>query len=62
MLGDKSRMMQTSIPIIVCPACGQHMFLCTIEPDDRLGERMTFVCNCGFEYRQAAIVSAERML
>ena len=59
MLHDDTRTAQARIPTITCPVCGSHMFLCT---DDRLGERMTFGCACGFEYRQSAMASSDRML
>jgi len=62
MLCNNNRAADVRIPTITCPVCGEHMFLCTIEPDDRLGDRMTFTCQCGFEYRQSAMASAKRRL
>lgn len=62
MLCDSNRATDAHIPAITCPVCGKHLFLCTIEPDDRLGERMTLICDCGFEYRQSAVASAQRRL
>jgi hypothetical protein len=62
MLCNNNRAADVRIPTITCPVCGEHMFLCTIEPDDRLGDRMTFVSNCGFEYRQSTSVPARQVL
>ena len=52
-----------AIPTIVCPRCGTRMRLSTVEPeqiDNR--ERMTFACDCGFDYRQSHAVTIERTL
>ena len=51
---------QSPLPIITCPVCGQRMRLSTIMPEDEYRERMTFVCDCGFDYRHANAVRAER--
>src|SRR6516162_5746887 len=51
---------QSPLPIITCPVCGQRMRLSTIMPEDEYRERMTFVCECGFDYRHANAVRAER--
>jgi hypothetical protein len=51
------------IPKIVCPCCGSPMRLATVEPeaiDNR--ERMTFTCDCGFDYRQSHAVTIEQTL
>jgi hypothetical protein len=49
-------------PLIHCPACGTPMRLSTIVPligqDGR--DRMTFVCDCEFEYHQSVTVAEER--
>ncbi|MBV9556185.1 MAG: hypothetical protein JO254_03830 [Pseudolabrys sp.] len=53
----------SQIPDITCPACSRHMMLSTIEPPcGSRPERMTFRCDCGFEYYQSNIVGAERAL
>jgi hypothetical protein len=36
------------------------MRLSTIIPEEDHRERMTFVCECGFDYRQSHTVTAER--
>ena len=46
-------------PIITCPSCGDHMRLSTIVPEEYHRERMTFVCECGFDYRQSSAVAIE---
>jgi C4-type Zn-finger protein len=51
-----------AIPIIVCPRCGHRMRLSTIVPDQHEHERMTFSCDCGFDYHRSADVMTERML
>jgi C4-type Zn-finger protein len=51
-----------TIPIISCPMCGRRMRLSTIMPEDHHRERMTFECECGFDYRQSSAVTAERTL
>lgn len=51
-----------TLPTITCPACGNHMRLSTIMPEDNHRECMTFVCDCGFDYRQSQAVTAERVL
>lgn len=51
---------QTAIPIIVCPRCGSRMRLSTIVPDGHERDRMTFSCECGFDYQQSAAVTAAR--
>jgi hypothetical protein len=51
-----------AIPIITCPRCSHHMRLSTIMPDRDERERMTFTCQCGFDYQQSAAVLAERTL
>lgn len=48
------------LPTIMCPVCGEHMRLSTIIPEEDNRQRMTFVCDCGFEYRQSEAVSGER--
>ena len=50
------------LPIIICPSCGKRMRLSTIMPEEDYRERMTFVCECGFDYRQSQPVTAERGL
>jgi hypothetical protein len=52
----------SALPIVLCPACGKHMRLSTIMPEEDHRERMTFVCDCGFNYRQSQAVTAERSL
>lgn len=40
------------IPNVVCPDCGKHMRLATVEPE--LSKKcywMSFDCKCGFEHR-----------
>jgi hypothetical protein len=36
------------------------MRLSTIAPEEYQRERMTFVCDCGFDYRQSVAVTVER--
>ena len=48
------------LSIITCPACGSHMRLSTIVPEEYQRERMTFICECGFDYRQSSAVTVER--
>ncbi len=51
------------IPIIMCPLCGNKMRLSVIMPDNhRRRDHMTFVCDCGFDYRQSMAVEIERTL
>jgi hypothetical protein len=38
------------------------MRLATILPDGQDCDRMTFSCDCGFDYQQSSTVAAERML
>jgi len=52
-----------AIPKITCPCCGGRMRLATVEPeitDNR--QRMTFTCDCGFDYRQSQAVMIEQTL
>ena len=52
-----------SIPKIVCPRCGTRMRLTTIEPEEiHNRERITFACDCGFNYRQSHAVMIEQTL
>src|SRR5476649_2181418 len=53
---------QSVLPIITCPACGNHMRLSTIVPEEYQRERMTFVCECGFDYRHSSAITVERSL
>jgi hypothetical protein len=53
---------KSSLPIILCPMCGNKMRLSVIMPEDHHRERMTFDCECGFDYRQSMAVEAERGL
>jgi|SwirhisoilCB2_FD_contig_31_1790885_length_662_multi_9_in_0_out_0_1 predicted RNA-binding Zn-ribbon protein involved in translation (DUF1610 family) len=48
--------------IIMCPTCGEHLKLCSIVPEEANRQRMTFKCECGFNYRQSSAVTAERGL
>ena len=50
------------IPTVHCPRCGSRMRLATILPDGQDCDRMTFSCDCGFDYQQSSMVAAERML
>jgi hypothetical protein len=50
------------LPIITCPVCGSNMRLCIVEPEQYHRERMTFVCECGFDYCQSSAVAIERSL
>ncbi|MGN6570690.1 MAG: hypothetical protein ACTHLO_04670 [Pseudolabrys sp.] len=50
------------IPAVQCPRCGSPMRLTTILPDAHGRDRMTFSCQCGFDYQQSSTVAAERML
>lgn len=50
------------IPTVVCPRCGSRMRLATILPDGQNRDRMTFSCDCGFDYQQSSTVATERML
>lgn len=38
------------------------MRLSAIVPEEYRGERMTFVCECGFDHRQSSTVAVERRL
>jgi len=51
-----------NFPVIHCPACGTPMRLSTIIPalDSERRDRMTFVCDCEFEYHQSMTVAEER--
>ena len=52
-----------TIPRITCPRCASRMRLSTVEPernDNR--ERVTFTCDCGFDYRQSRAIVIERTL
>ncbi len=52
-----------TIPKIVCPCCGSRMRLATVEPEAiHNRERMTFTCDCGFDYRQSHAVMIEQTL
>jgi len=51
---------KSAIPVVVCPVCGNNMRLSVIEPDVPQHERMTFTCDCGFNYRQSHTVGSER--
>jgi DNA-directed RNA polymerase subunit M/transcription elongation factor TFIIS len=53
---------QYVLPIITCPECGNRMRLSTVVPEEYNHERMTFVCECGFDYRQSIAVAVERGL
>jgi hypothetical protein len=50
------------IPTVLCPHCGSRMRLATILPDGQGRDRMTFSCDCGFDYQQSSTVATERML
>lgn len=39
------------IPTVLCPRCGHRMRLATILPDGQDRDRMTFSCDCGFDYQ-----------
>jgi hypothetical protein len=44
----------SAIPKISCPVCDALMRLMTIEPEGYDNhDRMTFRCDCGFEYRMS---------
>jgi predicted RNA-binding Zn-ribbon protein involved in translation (DUF1610 family) len=47
------------IPRVLCPACGEHMKLRSIVPDDDKKTAMHFKCECGFTYRMSARQIAE---
>jgi hypothetical protein len=52
-----------SIPRVLCPRCGTLMRLATVEPEQTENrERMTFACDCGFDYRQSHAVFIERTM
>src|SRR5450631_3751418 len=53
---------QFALPIITCPVCGSHMRLSTIVPEEYQRERMTFVCECGFDYRHSRAATVEHSL
>jgi hypothetical protein len=53
---------QYVFPIITCPECGNHMRLSAIVPEEYHRGRMTFVCECGFDYRQSCAAAGERGL
>jgi RNase P subunit RPR2 len=53
---------QFGLPIITCPSCGDHMRLSAIVPEEYHRERITFECECGFDYRQSSAVVIERGL
>jgi transposase-like protein len=50
------------IPVITCPSCGEHMRLSSIVPGDRRGDRMKYVCDCGFDYVLSMAAAEERRL
>lgn len=52
-----------AIPKIVCPRCDTRMRLATVEPEEiHNRERMTFACDCGFDYRQSHPIMIEQTL
>jgi hypothetical protein len=60
---EAARNPKNNIPRVLCPMCSKPMRLSTIEPRDMAAdERMTFQCDCGFEYRASPAVAAERAL
>jgi hypothetical protein len=50
------------VPVITCPSCGSHMRLATITPEKDHRDRLTFACDCGFDYTQLAPATGERGL
>ena len=61
-MNARQAVLKFPIPTVVCPRCGSHMRLDTILPDGQGRDRMTFSCECGFDYQQSAMTAAERML
>jgi len=59
---DQSTAGRPGVPTVLCPACGQHMRLVTVIPEDGRRERMNYRCDCGFDYSQSLTVAAERGL
>lgn len=51
--GTEERARFGAIPSIICPVCSKLMRLKTAEAKEDGGERMTFECTCGFDYRQS---------
>ena len=52
-----------TIPRITCPRCASRMRLSTVEPEPTKNrERLTFTCDCGFNYRQSHAVVIEQTL
>lgn len=41
------------IPKVICPKCGAHMRLLTIESPETGDGRLTFDCRCGHQYQLA---------
>ena len=50
----------TRIPTVLCPECGQHMRLSEISIDPAFEDTTRYICACGFEYEQSALVAHER--
>jgi hypothetical protein len=50
------------VSIITCPVCGSGMRPRTVVPEEYHRQRMTFVCECGFDYCQSSAVAIERTL
>ncbi len=50
------------VSLVACPSCGKHMRLATREPEGDARERMTFECDCGFDYQHSLVATAEQTL
>ena len=61
-MSARQAVLRFPIPTVLCPRCGSRMRLATILPDREDRDRMTFSCDCGFDYQQSSTVAAERML
>lgn len=58
----KSDQLHPTIPFILCPRCAVRMPLATVEPElNDTRERMTFVCDCGFDYRESHPLVAQEI-
>jgi hypothetical protein len=61
-VSERPASLKATIPTVHCPRCAGRMRLATILPDGQGRDRMTFSCNCGFDYQQSSTGSPERML
>jgi hypothetical protein len=61
-VGVSAQIQKIRPSIITCPVCGSGMRPRTVVPEEYHRQRMTFVCECGFDYCQSSAVAIERTL